>query len=719
MVGSTVPDGTERDGVSAFAEVWAAALAETGYAGMDQRTLVARVREYTEVLAEAVRTERFAPEPVERVGVAVVELRFAAARTLAASVRLIGEDLLRAVGAEGDPTAARRVPAVQGAFAAGFTTAMQDRIFRDQEAIRRAALDARRGAESALLASEARFRAMFTQAAVGICISDADGHVIEANAALADMLGYRVSQLRHMPVTELRHPDEDPEAVNSLDALRSGERDHFRGERLLRRADGSPLRTDLSVSLVRDEVGVPQFLVAMAEDVTERHQLQQRLRHQADHDPLTGLANRALFAERLATAFARGDDHRVGLCYLDLDGFKVINDSLGHDIGDELLVAIAARLDHLVSAEDRMVARMGGDEFVVLVENSTRANLEALAGRILRALAEPIPIGGHRLAVSASIGLVERAVADATPAETMRDADVTLYWAKADGKNRWVAYDPERNAREVARFTLSARMPAAVESEEFYVDYQPIVRLSDGAMTGVEALVRWAHPEFGRLGPDRFIGLAEETGLIVALGRWVLREAAGQARRWRDRYGDRAPVVSVNLAARQTQEPDLVADVSTIIAAAGLPPSSIQLELTESAIMGTTGGPLRTLRELADLGIRIAIDDFGTGYSNLAYLRHLPVHAIKLAGSFMEGVGNPHTLDPGDETIVTTLVSLSHALGHQVIAEGVEDSAQADRLREIGCDSAQGWLFAKAGPPGEIERMLDQQLLTAPAQRTR
>ncbi|WP_233158253.1 putative bifunctional diguanylate cyclase/phosphodiesterase [Actinokineospora bangkokensis] len=708
--------GTAPEGAPGFAELWAAALACTGYAGVDQATLAERLRAPAADLLAAVRAERFDPEPVERVGAALVGLRLAAARSLAATVRLVGERLL---GPDADEAARGRLPAVQGALAAGFTDAAQEKIFRDQEVIRRAALDARRGAEAKLLASEARFRAMFTQTAVGICISDAAGTVVEVNAALADMLGYRVSQLRGIPVSELRHPDEPPEMFAPLEQMRAGTRENYRAERLMRRSDGSPLRIDLSVSLVRDEVGGPLFLVGMVEDVTERHQLQQRLRHQANHDPLTGLANRALFHDRLVAAFATGGEHRVGLCYLDLDGFKVINDSLGHDIGDELLVAVAARLDREVSGPHRLVARMGGDEFVVLVEGSDAEGMRALADHILRALGEPVRIGGHRLAVSASIGLVERAVRESTPAEAMRDADVTLYWAKAEGKARWVAYDPDRNAREVARFTLSARMPAAVESEEFYVDYQPIVRLSDGVLTGVEALVRWAHPEFGRLGPDRFIGLAEETGLIVPLGRWVLRQAVDQSRRWHDRYGDRAPMISVNLAARQTEEPDLVADVSTIIGAAGLPPSSIQLELTESAIMGTTGGPLRTLRELADLGIRIAIDDFGTGYSNLAYLRHLPVHAIKLAGSFMEGVGSLHPDAHSDETIVSTLVALSHALGHEVIAEGVEDSSQADRLREIGCDSAQGWLFAKAGPPEDVERLLDEQLFTAAVRQRR
>jgi EAL domain-containing protein (putative c-di-GMP-specific phosphodiesterase class I) len=285
----------------------------------------------------------------------------------------------------------------------------------------------------------------------------------------------------------------------------------------------------------------------------------------------------------------------------------------------------------------------------------------------------------------------------------MRDADVTLHWAKVDGKNRWAVYDPERNAREIARITLSAAMPAALEHEEFYVDYQPIVSFEDGSLVGVEALVRWTHPEIGRLGPDRFIGLAEETGLIVPLGRWVLETACRQTMKWRAMGA--TPMVSVNLAARQVAEPGLVDDIASIISEVGIPPTSLQLELTESAIMGTTGEPLEALRRLVDLGVRIAIDDFGTGYSNLAYLRHLPVHALKIAGSFVEGL-RAGEMDSVDARIVTALVSLAHTLKLTVIAEGVETTEQADLLRRIGADSAQGWLYAKPGTPEDVERWL-------------
>jgi diguanylate cyclase (GGDEF)-like protein/PAS domain S-box-containing protein len=689
-----------------FASAWTVALAGTGYVAMDRARLVGAVNELSEVLAGALRAEPFRPEEVELVGAALIDLRLTDPDALGCTIRLIGEELLRSAGVSGDPRARERIPAIEAAVATGFARAAREWVYREQEVLRRAALDARDRAEAAGRASEARFRAMFTDAAVGIGICNTKGVLLEVNARFATMLGYTQDGLRGTEITSLFHPEDGPEMRSYFEQTVAGRRDHYQIERLFRKRDGSPLWTNVTVSLVRDDDGDPQYLVGMVEDITERHQLQEQLLYQANHDPLTGLANRALFTERLHAAFAAGGTGRLALCYLDLDGFKVINDSLGHVIGDQLLVAVASRLDGLVSAEDRLVARIGGDEFVVLVERTNGVDeVVVLAEEILGCMTEPVRIGGHRLSVSASIGIVERAVAESTPAEMMRDADITLHWAKTDGKSRWACYDKERNAKEIARFTLSATMPAALSHGEFYVDYQPLLRLCDGKLYGVEALVRWAHPEFGRLAPDRFIGLAEETGLIVPLGRWVLTEACDQAREWLDTFGMDAPLVSVNLAARQVAEAGLVADVRAILDGAGVPATCLQLELTESAIMGTSGEPLDALRELADLGVRIAIDDFGTGYSNLAYLRHLPVHALKIAGSFVEGLRDGAAASK-DTRIVTALVQLAHTLELEVIAEGVETAAQVDLLRQIGCDSAQGWLFAKPGPPEEIERWL-------------
>ncbi|MGH3878807.1 MAG: putative bifunctional diguanylate cyclase/phosphodiesterase [Actinophytocola sp.] len=686
--------GAAGSGRDEFVAAWASALSDTAFVPTERSALLERVGELADLLTASVAAREWEPAPVERAGAEIVRLGFFAPDALAATLRL----------AAGHLAGSDRRDAAQAALAAGFVRAAHERIFTEQETLRRSALEARDSAEAARRTSEARFRAMFSDAAIGIGITDTEGRLLEVNAAMAGMLDLRPEQMHHHHLVEFLHPDDPPELRHYFDEMVAGTRDHYRIERRFRKRDGTPLWTNVTVSLVRDETGAPQLLVGMVEDNTERHVLSEKLRHQANHDPLTRLGNRALFTERLNAAFAAGDGQRIGLCYLDLDGFKAINDTLGHVVGDQLLVEIADRLHRLVRAPGRLLARMGGDEFVVLVEHTDgMAELTALSERILAAVAEPVHIAGHRLTVSASVGIVERPVATSTPSDAMRDVDVTLHWAKVDGKNRWACYDPERNAREIARITLSAAMPAALENREFYVDYQPIVRLSDGQLLGVEALVRWAHPEFGRLGPDRFIGLAEETGLIVPLGHWVLAEACEQAVGWA-RLGGLEPVVSVNLAARQVAEPGLVDDIVQVLRTAGLPPTSLQLELTESAIMGT-GEPLGALHKLVELGVRIAIDDFGTGYSNLSYLRHLPVHALKIAGAFVEGL-RADEADSVDAQIVTALVSLAHSLKLDVIAEGVETRDQADRLRAIGCDQAQGWLYARPGPPAKINPWL-------------
>ncbi|WP_309109774.1 EAL domain-containing protein [Saccharothrix sp.] len=694
-------------GAESFARTWATAVIGSSYVPMTRTEVAEHLQALTEVLVHALYASPFRTAPGYEIGARLVEAHFTGTDTLGRTIQLLGDDLLGELGIAPDELMRSRLAALQGALSAGYARALRERTLAEQEAIRAAVLDARDQAEAALRASEARFRAMFTEAAIGIGIADIEGRILDVNQALQDMLGFSVEEMRQYNIRDLMHPEDGSSVWRLYDQLTAGECDHYRAEKRFRRADGEQVWTHLTLSLVRDDHGDPQYQVAMIEDVTDRHLLQNRLRYQALHDPLTGLPNRALFLERLGRVFNNRARRRAGLCYLDLDGFKVINDSLGHDIGDQLLVEVGRRLDHSVSGEGKLVARMGGDEFVILVEGSADTqDIVDVADRVLRELESPIRIGGHELTVSASIGIVERALSGTTAADLMRDADITLYWAKADGKSRWALYDPERNAREVARFTLSATMPAALERDEFYVDYQPLVRLEDSTVVGVEALVRWQHPEFGRLAPDRFIELAEETGLIVPLGRWVLRAACRQARQWLEEFGDTAPFVSVNLAVRQSRDPELVRDVKRILDECALPPHHLQLELTESAIMGTADEPLEALRALSEMGVRIAIDDFGTGYSNLAYLKHLPVHELKIAGSFMEGLRAADEEDPVDVQIVSTLVQLAHALRLGVTAEGVETPAQAKRLHRIGCDTGQGWFFAKPMTPGEIDELL-------------
>ncbi|MFE9427628.1 putative bifunctional diguanylate cyclase/phosphodiesterase [Kitasatospora sp. NPDC006697] len=578
---------------------------------------------------------------------------------------------------------------------------------------------------AALRASESRFRAAFADAGIGMLLIDTDGLVIEANPALAEMLGHEVSALVRMHINDILTPEDGSRRLYRQ--LVEGVRERLRLERKLKHREGREVWSSVTISLVRDAAGTPLYTLGMFEDVTERRRLGDRLAYQALHDPLTRLPNRAFFFDRLNAACAprtggepaEPEDaaRRVGICYVGLDGFAAINDTLGHHVGDQLLSAVAARLERGFAIGDRqVVARLGGDEFAVLVTDSEGSEqLTALAGQLLTVLERPFEVAGHRLAVTASIGVVERPVATTSPTDLVKDADATLYWSKADGRARWTLYDRDRGAHQLTRRLLTTALRPALERGEFTVEYQPLVGLADGSVHGAEALVRWRHPRFGTLSPDRFIPLAEESGAIVPLGKWVLEESCRQARGWLAEFPDTEAFVSVNLAARQVWDSDVVADVAQVLDRTGLPARLLQLELTESAVLGPSGRPLQALQALADMGVRIAIDDFGTGYSNLAYLSRLPVHALKLDGTFIEGFRDPAPIgrpeprsrrSEADEQIVGAMVRLAHDLGLTVTAEGIESAAQAERLRQTGCDTAQGWFFARPGDPASVASIL-------------
>jgi PAS domain S-box-containing protein/diguanylate cyclase (GGDEF)-like protein len=654
--------------------------------------------------------------PARRVGAALVEAHMTDPAILEATLTVLHSWL---------PPGSNSVR-VQAAIAAGYAKALRSITLAEQERLARSI--ARTNASSVLAAkqSEARFRAIFAGAAVGFSIADRNGQVVEVNPAMADMFGYTADEMRQLSIADFAHPTDPPDLWDRYDRLGRGEDDHLRMEKAYYRKDGSVLWTELSISVIRDEHGRPDFFVGIMDDVTERHNLQARLRHQALHDPLTGLANRTLFAQHLADLVATAGDARVagqsagpsqgstptgdeqiGICYIDIDGVTRINDRLGHDVGDQLLIAVADRVRRCAAQRGHLAARMGGDEFVILVDRApSEQDLVELAEAVLAALAAPVSVGPNRLRVTASVGLVRTTASDARLPEILKAADVTVYRAKAQGRGRWARYDPSAVAAEVARYELAAALPDALERGEFSLVYQPIVDLPGGVLCGAEALVRWHHPQLGVLNPDRFIRLAEETGLIVPLGRLVLRQACQEAAGWRDRFPERDLFISVNVAASQTHEPSLVGDVQEILAATGLKPSRLQLELTESAVMETSGEPLRALRALSDMGVRVAIDDFGTGYSNLAYLPSLPVDALKLPQPLIEGLRNPTQPAGIDERIVDALVRLAHAIDLTVTAEGVETPTQLDRLTALGCDSAQGWYIAQPCPAEKLSEVL-------------
>ncbi|MFI6156531.1 putative bifunctional diguanylate cyclase/phosphodiesterase [Kitasatospora sp. NPDC051170] len=576
-----------------------------------------------------------------------------------------------------------------------------------------------------------RFRTAFCNAGIGMALIGPDDRIIEVNPALAALIGRGVANLVGTHLHEIIDPEGLPNRLFS--ELVHGGRERFRVEKQLKHRAGHAVWSKVTVSLIRDGAGEPLYTLALVEDITEQRRLGDRLEYQALHDPLTRLPNRTFFFERLDAACltvegpspTQPDGRRVGVCYLDLDGFAAINETLGHHIGDQLLIAVATRLRHGLTDShphpgSHLVARMGGDEFAVLVPDSAGSEqLTGLAARILEALERPFDVAGHRLVITASVGVVERSVHETTPTDLVKDADATLYWSKADGRARWTLYDPDRGAHQLTRQRLATALRPALERGEFTIEYQPLVGLADGTVHGAEALVRWRHPRYGTLSPDRFIPLAEESGAIVPLGKWVLEESCRQARQWLSEFPDTETFVSVNLAARQIWDSDVVADVARALETTGLPARLLQLEITESALLGPGGRPSQALQALADMGVRIAIDDFGTGYSNLAYLSRLPVHVLKLDGTFIKGfrdpapapLTDPPLTDPprhgarrsdADEQIVGAMVQLAHTLGLTVTAEGIESAAQAERLRLTGCDTAQGWYFAR---PGEAERV--------------
>jgi diguanylate cyclase (GGDEF)-like protein len=434
-----------------------------------------------------------------------------------------------------------------------------------------------------------------------------------------------------------------------------------------------------------------------------------RALYRALHDPLTGLANRGLLMEQLGQALSRATRRpgAVAVLFLDLDRFKVVNDSLGHAVGDDLLVEVARRLERIMRSADT-VARLGGDEFVVLAEDV--AGVEeafALARRLRDAVATPVPFaGGQQIVVTASVGIAlsDPSAVAATPSSLLWDADVAMYRAKDTGRDRVQLFEDGLRAGSLDRFRSEAMLRQALDHDGLRLHYQPLVDLGTGALAGAEALVRLQHPERGLIPPAEFIPVAEETGLVVPLGAWVVAEAAAQAATWRSLQPLDAPpmTVSINLSGRQLTTPGFAVKVGAAIARSGADASHLCFEVTENTLLDATGEGVTTLEQLKELGVRLAIDDFGTGHSSLTWLRRLPADFLKIDRAFVAGLGT----HPGDTAIVRAVLDLARALGLMTVAEGVETAEQLAVLRELGCDWAQGYHLSRPGPSEAVTTLI-------------
>lgn len=540
-----------------------------------------------------------------------------------------------------------------------------------------------------------RFEQAFQSAPTGMALVRLDdGRIVDANESLAEMLRVPADKLVGCTLREFTHPDDARAAQPHRARLELGIVDSYRIDQRYRRHDGSYVWARTRVSSAEDD-GV-MLAITHIEDVTEQRRAAERLRHAARHDELTGLPNRAYLMSLLQERLVVGGINDVAVLFVDIDQFKTVNDSLGHAVGDELLQVVAERL-RATLAETDVLARFGGDEFIIILEGPPLDRAE----RLRLAVQGAVVVADHELFVTASIGYSRNHQAGMSPNDLLRDADAAMYRAKARGRNCVEGFEVGGHLDGMIALRTAGELRRGIERGEVVPYFQPIVDLPTGRVLGYEVLARWLHPDRGLLNPSEFLPIAEETGLMVALGASILRDSLAQLAKWQAAgYAFANCSLSVNVATRQLIDPDFLRTVRDALAETGVPADSLWLEITETALLSDVKTATIALRDLRSLGLHLAVDDFGTGYSSLTYLKKFPVESIKIDKSFVAGLG----LEAEDTSIVTAVVQLGHALGLTVVAEGVESPLQLTRLRELGCDRGQGYLFSRPRPANLIER---------------
>jgi diguanylate cyclase (GGDEF)-like protein/PAS domain S-box-containing protein len=550
--------------------------------------------------------------------------------------------------------------------------------------------------------SAARFQALIQSASDVISIVTPDGLIKYESPTMAEIFGMDPAERLGTDFRDIVHPDDSGRVEGDFQrALSSG--DYAVTECRIRHADGSWRYTEIRMTNLVDNDAVGG-IVLNTRDVTERHNLEAELRHQAFHDALTGLANRTLFSNRVEHALtsSKRDVSTIAVLYCDLEGFKRVNDSLGLSAGDLALTMIAERLGSCVRGHDT-VARLGGNEFGVLLDRlASPADATLAMERIMAVLRQPLQLPGAQVELQPHVGIAVAVGGDETAEDLLRNGAVAMHQARIY-EGGYALFDPEMHADAIRRIEVESQLRTAIDESQFILHYQPTIDLQSGRITGVEALVRWQHPRRGLVPPMEFIPLAEETGLIVPLGQWAIREACQQVRVWQKEIPADEPIcLNVNLSARQLRHPNIVRDVADALDDTGLLPSRLILEITESVLMVDTAATLNRLFQLKSLGVRLAVDDFGTGYSSFAYLRRFPVDILKIDKSFVDGVAT----EPTASALVDAMIRIGKTLRLETVAEGVEKVEQADRLRSLQCDVAQGYLFSRPLPSESVTEML-------------
>ncbi|MGH3787509.1 MAG: putative bifunctional diguanylate cyclase/phosphodiesterase [Pseudonocardiaceae bacterium] len=673
-----------------LARAWTHALHTTAETPIPCQTIEGCLRDQLDRLVDVLRNEPLRPEAAAEVVVAkLVSRGFAGEQSLGRTVEILGQGLPELPELSTVEGLAGKVASVLGALVSEYI-----------KALRAGSLDESAGC----------FREAFESAPVGMLISQLDGTVTSTNPALTEILQHPPGNVVSRNISELLHPDDAPPVVAAYQALVEGRRGRFQRRVRALAGHGDTTWVALTVSVVRDLQGNPTHHVTMVEDVADRQLLEQRVRYQSLHDLLTGLPNRLHFAISLEALLERQPDATVMLCMIDLDCFGIVTDGLGISVGDLLLRSIAARLRTLVARERATVARLDADEFAIFIEECpTTPNAATLAARISAELSEPVYLAGRGLAVSACVGIVRRTAGESDVRELIRAAEATLHRAKRTGRGQWGLYDPLADAEERARYALATEMPAAWENGDVTLCYQPLVRLNPaatdaGRTVALATLLHWEHPERGLVTYEDCVALAEQTGLVLSIGPWMLRQACEQLHSWRDQLGTAVPPVRVDLTTHLTQDPDLVAVVRDALQTARLDTADIQLGIPVEVIVAGHGEAVDNVGTLADIGVRTVLTRYGQAVGNLVLLESLPVHGVELAGSLVRTAAQQP--DSVLRPALSSMVPLISRTATTVIVAGIDDTEQADWWRQLGADSARGAAFAPAVPAKDIPKLL-------------